>query len=93
MPALFPRIVNDLQSLRFEFEAQADICLLFIRRDDHETRRYLSQSPPRDANHLCSFERGEVVTGSPILYDSFELVILSLFSREELYGDEFKSAL
>lgn len=27
MPALFPRIVNDLQSLRFELEAEADIRL------------------------------------------------------------------
>lgn len=52
-PSHYSQCRPSFSSLRFEFEAQTDIGLLHIRCDDYETRRYISQSPARDANHLC----------------------------------------
>jgi len=41
MATFFTGIIDDLESLRLELEAQAQIGLLVVRRDDHKARRDL----------------------------------------------------
>lgn len=45
IPPIFSRIINHLQTLPFELEAQPKILLLVVGGDDHEARSDLRYRP------------------------------------------------
>jgi hypothetical protein len=84
VPIIFLRVANDFEPLCLELEAQPQIIFLAVRCDDHEARRDLGQCTTRQPNNLSGFERRVVLARGTVLYECFELVVISLLGRKEL---------